>query len=93
MIAPNALTAVTHQLTCLQAHMNTHRHIVDMCTAFLPPPPVILKRIFEKRCFFLQTPNQRKMGKNAIKAGFDGGRGLALFSTQPLALSMLSMFY
>lgn len=37
-------------------------------------------------CNPLISKPEKKQGKNAIKAGFDGGHCLALFRAQPLAL-------
>lgn len=59
--------------------MRGHLQHVCLCSAFCGRPS-------SANLFFKGGLQENEWGKNAIRAGFDGGHGLALFRAQPLAL-------
>lgn len=76
----NSKSCTNTRTTTLYIHMRGHLQHLSLCSAFCCGP--------SSANFFFKSGLQENEGgkKNAIRAGFDGGHGLALFRAQPLAL-------
>lgn len=75
----NSKSCTNTLTTTLHIHTRGHSQHVSLCSAFCCGPS-------SANFSFKSGLQENEGGKNAIRAGFDGGHGLALFRAQPPAL-------